>query len=233
MKLPTVSELESSNGTVPEVLEDAKNLAIDSCRAFNVMTTVDIRTSIIHAKELILFDEDSYDETWDDTFPNGGTILTRSRGGSKLSYDASNINVLVIKNDDTTGGIFTDILCSEGGRDFILNGVKIYTQNNGLTISFRSADDMLLDASLSLEGDMAYSVKVKDSAIGAKILINFKTDKIIFSVLTDDEVNAEVKNALKAAPATISVYDDANELKHTFTDVPLGDIFPVRVSTII
>jgi hypothetical protein len=229
MKVPTVKELESFKGTVPDFAEDAKNLVIDSCKALNIMAAVDIRTSVTQPKAMMLFDEESYDETWDDTFPNGGNIRIRSQGGSRVSYDIPDINILVIRNDDTIRESFTDVLCSEGGRDFILNGTKVCTQNNDITISFRSIDDMLMNINLYLEGDIAYTVKVKDTAIGAKILIKFKTDKILFFPFADTDVNAEVKNRLEVTPLTISVYDDADELKHTFADVPLGDIFTLHL----
>jgi hypothetical protein len=229
MKVPAVHELESSNGTVPDLSEDAKNLVIASCRALNMLRAIDIRASVIPATELMFFDKDSYDQSREDTFPNGGKIRVHSRSGNHICYDLSDINSLAVKNDDTTGIFFTNVSCSEGGRDFVLSGTKISIQHHDITISFRSADDMLMDANLYLEGDIAYTVKVKDAAAGAKILIQFKTAKILFSLFTDNDAHAEVKNTLEAAPLTISVYDDANELKHTITGVLLGEIFTINI----
>ena len=241
---PTVAaatDLAASGGTAPTTEAAAKTLFNDSSSALNAFVatkkpSANVRNSVAQARSTttttIPYTFTAAAGTGTVAF-TGSIAVTENQTDQQSSITANTLykNIMAVSESGTIDGVLTNATVSYGGHTYVINGKITNTISQSFSFDYLTGTDTVklsdakiyLSYAIGLGVGSAFSVKRTDDGVGAKFIITYAANYSKAGILvTSSGMTAfmnELQNYLASQTATLSVYDDSNNLvfKSTLT----------------
>jgi hypothetical protein len=233
----SATDLAASGGTAPTTEAAAKTLFTDTSTALNAFVATKKPAASVSkpASQARSSTTTTTPYNFTATAGSGTVVFTGSVAVTKSSNQPSSIaantlykNISAVSESGTINGVLTNATVTYGAHTYVINGKITNTVSQSFAFDYLTGTDttkftdmkIYLTYAIGLGVGSAFSVK-RDDGVGAKFIITYSANYAKANVLVSDlsAFVTELQNYLTGQTATLSVYDDSNNLvfKSTLT----------------